>query len=693
MSFLDEHGLSAESLLEAMPDGTALIDHEGVIRWVNDVLSALTGYGREELVGQSVQTLVPDRLRDRRSRAIRAIHDDPNSSLIWENQDLSVLCKGGVELAIDFALSSIAVDGERWLLASIRDNTTRRLADEARSEAERNFRLAFEFNMAPMVMTDLNDCVIAANDAFCQLVGRGRDELLGFDSKPFTLPEDVGITESSHNKFIHGEVEQVRYEKRYLHTDGRTIVVEVSKSPARDKDGNTLYFIISERDITEERNLTAQLSYQALHDPLTGLANRTLFEDRLVQAKSRIVRQGGFGALILLDLDDFKGVNDTYGHVVGDQLLTEVAHRLEGVTRSSDTLCRFGGDEFLYLAEGLAKPDDVEHVITRLTQTLEDPIDNGGVQLDQRASFGVAIWGSDDGEGNDVVADADVALYEAKRLGKGRHVIFSPGMHERVVDQFALLQQLRHAEPDEELMMHYQPIISLETLGVVGFESLMRWRHAERGWVSPSLFIPIAERSDRILDLGYFALREAISTARTWDALTGTGPLPYVTVNLSARQFYDPALMEFLDSELEKSGLAPTSLVIEITEGVALLEVAETLKMIEHLGELGVGIALDDFGTGFSSLSYLERLNPKIIKIDQYFVRPTMHNKHNDRVLETIVTLGHSLEITTLAEGIETTEQLRRLRDLDCSLGQGFLFSPAVPLDEATAMVGRKFMV
>src|ERR1700690_3178768 len=292
------------------------------MHYVNTELALLTGYGRDELVGQNVQILIPPHLRSMEGEARRQYSRDPNSRIIWNDRDLTVLCKDGSERSVDFALSPLTLDGVHWTVGSIRDNSAQRAAEQARSEAEQHFRLAFEENMAPMVFTDLQDCVIAANDAFCTMIGRTRSELIGFDSKPFTYPDGVGITEASHERFLHDEIRQVRYVKRYLHKDGRMIVAEVSKSPARDKAGKTLYFIISERDITEERMLTAQLSHQALHDPLTGLANRALLDDRLAQAHSRILRQGGQGSLLLLDLDDFKGVNDTYGHVVGDQLLS-----------------------------------------------------------------------------------------------------------------------------------------------------------------------------------------------------------------------------------------------------------------------------------------------------------------------------------------------------------------------------------
>ncbi len=683
--------ISWQSLLEALPDGTALIDGHGVMHYVNAELASLTGYTHDELVGQNVQLLIPPHLRAMQGEARRQYARHPDSRIIWNDRDLTVLQKDGSERAVDFALSPLTLDGVRWTVGSIRDNSVQRAAEQARFEAEQHFRLAFEDNMAPMVFTDLEDRIISANDAFCAMMGRTRSELIGFDSKPFTYPDDVGITEAKHESFLHDEIHQVRYIKRYLHKDGRMIVVEVSKSPARDKTGKTLYFIISERDITEERMLTAQLSHQALHDPLTGLANRALLDNRLELAHSRIVRQGGHGALLLLDLDDFKGVNDTYGHLVGDQLLAAVARRLEGVARTTDTLSRFGGDEFLYLAEGISGADEAEMIAERFLRSLDEPFVIGNLSLEQRASLGVVVWDATTAELLNVVRDADVALYEAKRLGKGRQFVYVPGMHHQVINRFSLVQELRQAIASGELAMHYQPIVRLSTNEVVGFEALMRWHHEQRGWVPPGVFIPLAEQSDLILELGAFALRESIAAAGQWGRAKESLSEPYVTVNLSARQFHDPGLLALVKEELDASTLPADRLIIEITEGVALEEVVDTMKMIEQLTGLGIGVALDDFGTGFSSLSKLAQLNPMIIKIDQSFVRPAIKSIHSDKVLETIVTLGHNLGMTMLAEGIETEAQLEQLRGLHCSLGQGFLFSPAVPFTEAAMMVGTAF--
>jgi diguanylate cyclase (GGDEF)-like protein/PAS domain S-box-containing protein len=689
VSDLEDYDLSWQHLVEALPDGTALLDERGVMRYVSELLSVLTGFAKEELIGQSVQMLVPPRHRGAESQARGQYARDPSTRIIWSNRDLSVLCRDGSERSVDFALTPLTLLGKRWAVASIRDNSVQKAAEQARLEAEERFRLAFEENMSPMICTDLDDKIIAANDSFCEMIGFTNEELLGRDSKPFTHPDDVGITEETHRRVTVGEADRVRYVKRYLHKDGRVVVAEVSRSPARDADGKTMYFVISERDITEERALTAQLSHMALHDPLTGLANRALFEDRLVQAHARVVRQGGLGAVLLLDLDDFKGINDTLGHLAGDKLLAGIARRLEQVTRSTDSVCRFGGDEFVYLAEGLTSVDEVEQLANRLLTALAEPFSIAGAHIEQHASVGIVVWDEKSADHEEIVENADVALYEAKRKGKGRHVLFAPQMRQQPTDHSAAVQELRDGFRNGDVSMHYQPIVDLTTNEVVGFEALMRWHHVERGWVPPNVFLPLAEQSDLILELGDFAIREAVNAASSWSSSREDGVEPYVSVNLSARQFHDHGLYEMLAKSLRTRDFAPSRLVIEITEQTALLDVDRTIKVIEELNGLGVGIALDNFGTGSSSLSYLLLLNPKFIKIDQAFVRPARESTHDDTLLETIISLGNRLDMTMLAEGIETYGQLERLRGPGCEFGQGFLFSAAVPAAEVPSILAR----
>jgi diguanylate cyclase (GGDEF)-like protein len=435
--------------------------------------------------------------------------------------------------------------------------------------------------------------------------------------------------------------------------------------------------------------LEANLRHQTLHDPLTGLANRMLFEDRLSQARQRSSRQGGLDAVLMIDLDDFKGVNDAHGHFVGDQLLVALAHRLEQVTRSSDTLCRFGGDEFLYLAEGLHDRSEADTICERLIGELVEPFTFGDLNFEQHASIGVVICDAPAESNAEYIRDADAAMYEAKRLRKGHHVVFTPSMHNEALSVFSLTQELRLALQKRDLTMHYQPILDLNTLGIVGFEALMRWPHAQRGWVPPDAFIPLAEQSELIVELGSFALRESVSVAETWERPEALGGAPFLTVNLSPRQLHDVNLIDMVKDVLAQSALTPDRLIFEITERAALMNIDDTMLVLNRLRNLGVALALDDFGTGYSSLSYLTMLRPEIIKIDRSFVAPPHPGHDSETLLETIVSLGHKLGITMLAEGIETNEQLEHLKILGCELGQGYLFARAMPALEVPSMLGR----
>ena len=709
MRYFEDHPVPAQDILEMLPNGIALIDDQGVIGDLNQRLADMTGYALKDLIGQDIQMIVPSVQRESQLFTCRKDPARLDNLHNWLDQNIEILRHDGNVLTVDFACSRLEHDGQFWTVVSITENSPESAAEEARlaaeghllavkqaaaaavAQSELRFRLAFEGNMAPMVFSSREGIFLEVNDSYCQMTGRTKKQLVGRDSKHFTYPEDIGITEEVNKRINSGETDQVRYTKRFLHKNGRIVVAEVSICSALDESGNALYFVSSVRDITEERALANQLSYQALHDPLTGLANRALFDDRLVQAKARVVRQGDMGAVLLLDLDDFKGVNDVYGHLIGDQLLVSIAHRFEKTTRSSDTICRFGGDEFLYLAEGLTSKAEAENIAKRLLGALSEAFTFEEVHIEQRASVGIVVWdaSSTNTDNVELIQNADASMYEAKRRGHGQLVVFTPEIRQEAVSRFALVQELRHAVASGELEMYYQPIIDLATSVVVGFEALMRWQHPVRGWVPPDVFIPLAEQSDLILELGAFAVHEAVTAASAWEPQGDRSELPYVTVNLSAHQFHDRDLVPMIERELERSGLDPERLILEVTESVALIDIAETMNVMEHLNRLKIGIALDDFGTGYSSLSYLAALNPRIIKIDQSFVRPKHDQDRSNTLLEAIVTLGNKLDMIVLAEGIETPAQLEHLSSLHCDLGQGFLWSPAVPNGEAVAMLGE----
>ena len=686
MGVVDGQPLTWRHLFDALPAGVVLVDASGAIRDVNAHLETLSGYRRDELVDSKVEVLVPRRWRDRhveqRSELAGTSVDRPHGTrpgLELERQD-------GTEVPVDVALARL--EGTSLQIAMVRDDSARVEAERARAVAERRFRLAFENNVAGMAISDLEGRILDVNRSYSTMLGVDAADILGRDLLELTHPEDRAATAELHRRLIAGEVEHAEYTKRYLRNGGQVVLASLLTGIVRDEDGVPVLLVASVRDITEERALAEQLSHQIRHDPLTGLPNRALLEERLAQAAASQATQGC--ALVLLDLDDFKEVNDTLGYDIGDKLLAELAGRLARVARAGDTLCRPGGDEFLYLAEHLTSPLEADEIAKGLLAVLAEPFALGGARLEQRASAGVVVVEETIGEdGTALLQGADAALYEAKRRGKGQSVTFAPEMRERVSSSFALVQDLRKALPSGQLTLHYQPLVDLATSQVVGFEALMRWYQPTRGAVRPDVFVPLAERSGLIAEIGRFALEEATAAATHWQPQQANAPAPYVSVNLSARQFHDPELLSTVERVLESTSLAPARLVLEITESAALTEVARASVVVEELRRLGVALALDDFGTGFSSLSYLAQLHPEIIKIDKSFVSPETESCRAASLLSAIVSLGRELEMTVVAEGVETVEQLERLRRLGCDLGQGYLFSRPVPVCEVQEVLQR----
>jgi diguanylate cyclase (GGDEF)-like protein/PAS domain S-box-containing protein len=700
VDYFEGHPLSWQHLFEELPYGIALIDPKGFIRYVNERLEVLSGYPHSALIDQSVEVLVPP--------AARAAHVGLRqhfmaASMVRQhgaNLNLALLRHDSAELPVDIGLAPLPFEDEVWTVAMIRDDTPRAAAEEARGVAERysidletmagqelarserRFRLAFDNNTAGMAISDLDGRLLDANRACCEMLGYSKDELLKLHLADITHPEDRSLCKEMNRRLVSEEVDKADYSKRYIHKDGHVVYGKILTGIIKSDDHSAPYLVASIRDITEERTLTAQLSHQQLHDPLTGLPNRVLLKDRLIGAYQRALRDGGGGVLLLLDLDDFKGVNDTLGHQVGDQLLVAVAARLGALIRPTDTLYRFGGDEFIFVAEGRDCEAGADELAKRLLDVFVEPFRLDGSLLEQRASIGVVCFDIAHGDQFDTrrIQEADTAMYEAKRQGKARYVKFAPEMRERTSSRFNLAQELAHALVSEGLSMYYQPIVDLATGHLVGFEALMRWQHAERGWVPPDVFIPLAEQSDLILKLGTFALERATVEAASWQSMSNDALTPpYVAVNLSARQFHDPNLLSIIEHSLALSGLAPQRLVLEITESVALSDIESAISVIERLKSQGIALALDDFGTGYSSLSYLAKLRPRTIKIDRSFVSPVHSSTQAEQLLEAMISLCHTLDMTVVAEGIETEEQLELLRGLGCEFGQGYLFSPAVP--------------
>jgi diguanylate cyclase (GGDEF)-like protein len=429
---------------------------------------------------------------------------------------------------------------------------------------------------------------------------------------------------------------------------------------------------------------TANSIRHAFNDSLTGLPNRALLLDRLELALGRAEREEQPVSVLFLDLDGFKVVNDSLGHVAGDRLLIDVARRLSGCLRRGDTAARIGGDEFAILLGDIGDPDRAPHVAKRVIAALGEPFTVLGREVFISASIGIA-YGQSDAES--LLRNADVAMYRAKRSGDaGAYAIFEPGMHAAVVERLEVEADLRRAIERNELVLHYQPLIELAGGRVVGLEALLRWAHPRRGLVMPFEFIPLAEETRLIVELGRWALREACRQAAQWRDDPETGR-PWVSVNLSGLQLLDDSLDAEVAAALADSGLDPAGLTLEITETVLVQDVAAAVERLDNLRALGVSIAIDDFGTGYSSLRYIRRFPADMLKIAKPFV-DGLHDETDAALVRTIIALADSLGLRTVAEGIEDAEQLARLRDLGCTLGQGYLFARPLAPEDATALLG-----
>jgi diguanylate cyclase (GGDEF)-like protein len=440
------------------------------------------------------------------------------------------------------------------------------------------------------------------------------------------------------------------------------------------------------RALEAERELEKQLRHQAFHDPLTGLANRARFMDRLEHALERAARSRRSVAILFMDIDDFKSVNDSLGHSAGDRLLMHVAERIAQHVRPGDTAARFGGDEFAMLLEEGVVSDDAIIVAERVTAALREPTTLEEKEVFVRASIGIAIADAGDAP-EEILRRADVAMYVAKAQGKGRFAIYDESMEESIVGRLELAGELQRAVERQEFVIHYQPSVSLIDSSIVGVEALLRWQHPMRGLLYPADFITVAEETGLILPIGAWVLREACVQAHRWQLEFGSDPPLTLAVNISARQVHQPGLRDIVAEALRDSGLPAASLVLEITETLMMQDAELSIERLAELKSLGIRLAIDDFGTGYSSLSYLRKFPVDILKIDKSFVDGVSRQGKEQELAQSIIELGQTLKLEIVAEGVEHPEQLGWLRSRKCDMGQGFFFSEAVEPDELTRLL------
>jgi diguanylate cyclase (GGDEF)-like protein/PAS domain S-box-containing protein len=655
----------------------------------------------EEILGYSVSEWVSDP-----GLWARHLQPDERERVLAEEQDIQsytpgqvyeseyrLLTRSGESRWVRDAAAIVATEnGELVWSGVLTDITERRAIEEALRASEERFRAVIETASDAFVSVDTEGRIVEWNRKAEDTFGWTRDEAIGLPLVTTVVPE------GSRDAHVRGFA-------RFVRTGGGPIVSRTLEVNAMRRDGVefpvelSVWMTLSQgtqrvnafvRD-TSDRKALEQVTHQAFHDPLTDLANRALFTERVAAA---LVRRGDSStetvAVLLLDLDDFKTVNDSLGHAAGDELLIAVAARLRSCVRPGDTLARLAGDEFAILLDDLDDERAAVAVAKRVGARLEAPFEIEEMEIAVRASIGISLGQTPDARPDDLMRDADVAMYEAKARGKGGFQVFEPHMRHAVVKRMELKADLRHALERGELHVHYQPYVKLADESIAGAEALLRWEHAERGLIPPLDFIPLAEEMGLIVPIGRWVLRTACAQAVDWGRrFPELGPLT-LSVNVSARQLQDRTFVGEVAEILTEHGLSPERVVLELTESSLVEDPDQAVRRLEELRELGIRLAIDDFGTGYSSLGYLQRYPIEILKVHRAFVSELGRHPEEPALAKAIVQLAQHLGMQTIAEGVEDGAQVDALRALGCGYAQGFHFSQPLPGDEFATLLGAR---
>ena len=554
-----------------------------------------------------------------------------------------------------------------------------RSASGRAEESERRYRLLADHATDLIALHDADGTITYVSPSWEGRLGYPPADLIG--RSPFAIchPDDVrhldaclAAARSSHTAHVAA---------RLLTQSGDSRWFDIEVHAYSDPGDGSVRLQSASRDITERKAFEEQLAHQAFHDSLTALPNRALFSERVRHAMGRGRRRAPV-AVLMLDVDNFKRINDSLGPTAGDRLLVALAARIQALLRHEDTLARLGGDEFGILIEHARSADDPVQLATRVQRALQEPFTLDAGEIFASASIGIAT-ASDHASADDLLRDADAAVYAAKSRGKAQHRVFERTMNADAAARLQLEGDLRHAVAREELVLHFQPIVDLTTGNLAGFEALVRWRHPERGLLSPAAFVPMAEESGLIVSIGQWVMTQACRQARAWqDLLPAAQPL-LMSINISALQLQLPDFADHVRLALAETGADPRSLQFEITESALLADEAATIRVMHWLRELGIKLALDDFGIGYSSMAYLKSFPVDVLKIDRSFISRLGDDPEDTAIVRSLIALGKSLKLRVSSEGVETREQLEHLRSHDCEHAQGYLFARPMPLDAA----------
>jgi diguanylate cyclase (GGDEF)-like protein/PAS domain S-box-containing protein len=653
------------ALLHDTDDVIAVADRDGRLIYASPAVERRLGRPVARLLGTVPIDLVHP---DDQSRMLEAAPETPGGTA---HLDLRVRHEDGTwriaELVVTNLIDDPAVQG---FVVTVRDVTERRAAEADLAEVRAGFQATFDNAPIGMTLTALDGRVLRANRALAQLLGMDEDALQGASLVTLTHPEDRDALTDHLRRVGLGNAVTDRHEQRCLHADGRPVAVVVSSSPVRGGDGGTLYLVSQIEDTTTHQEHDRLLAHQAAHDPLTGLPNRLMFVKRLRHALRQHHGRDTI-AVLFLDLDHFKDVNDSLGHPTGDQLLVTIADRLRAATRPNDIVARFEGDQFTVLCTGVSDEQSARAVAARLVEAVCEPVMLAQGEVFVAASVGIAIADGALDTPETLLRNADTAMHRAKDHGRARTELYVSGEHDRAVQHLRTGNELHRVLERDELLLHYQPIVRFEDGRTTGFEALLRWQHPERGFVGPGEFVGVAEETGLVVPIGSWVLEQACRQLVRWHS-KGAGLS--VSVNLSPRQLVEPSLPEEVARILERTRVQRDAVWLELTENALMCDAGTTIASLTALRSLGVHLAVDDFGTGHSSMAHLKRFPVDSLKIDRMFVDGLGRDPEDSAICAAVVSLADALGLRTVGEGVETPEQLAELRALGCEFGQGYLF-------------------
>lgn len=658
-------------ILENSRDVLYYIDKNGLLFYISPVVQQLTGFSPEEWQGDFTRHLIDS---PRTRKAIRETFDILTTGREYPPAVLEFRKKDGGILYGEVSERPIIKNGEVVGLVGVARDVTERLQVESRL---RQAAAVFENTLEAIMITDPDRRITAVNRAFVEITEYTEAEVLGRNADFIGAqdePSDMRVNLWNMVK-ESGRWSGEMWRRR---KSGEAFPAWVAASAIKDHEQNVTHYVIVMSDLSRLKESEEKLDWLAHYDPLTRLPNRLLFNSLLAHAIRRAERERKLLAVIFIDLDNFKTINDTRGHPVGDRLLQQVADRLSSCLRKEDTVARLSGDEFVIILEDIADTRFLADVAEKILGSVARPYILNGEETETTASLGISLFPQDGLDVTQLVRNADAAMYRAKELGRGHFHFYTPELTINAIERSKLERAIRVGLQRREFVLHYQPQISLSTGAVVGVEALIRWQHPERGLVLPDAFIPLGEETGLILPLGHWVIQTACRQVQAW-LEAGAAPI-MLAINISARQLAsDKALVDKVSAALEETGFPPAYLQLEITESAIMRNLEDVRIAIRRLKALGVSLAIDDFGTGYSSLSYLKRFSVNKLKIDQSFVRNIVHDANDRAIAEAIIGLGRSLHLKVIAEGVESAAQRSFLYELGCDEMQGALFSPPLP--------------